>query len=369
MAVRVRTKRRSNVNRNDMRGNVQTVLGIIGAEKLGVTLPHEHFLIDLAVRFQHPVRISDRAKSLKPVNLENLGWIHYHPMSNMDNLQLTDEEIAVKEGLLYKHSGGHSVVDVTNVGIGRDPLALARISRATGLNIVMGSGYYSEKTWPDGFVPAEETITEHIVRDIEVGVEDTGIKAGLIGEIGTEWPISDNERMSLRAAAAAQKVTGAAINVHSGNSPACPFEIIAILDRAGADINHVAISHCDTRIFDHDTLVRLAETGCYIEYDCFGFEGWYERRMVLSEDNPVKCDLPNDAGRIDALMRLINAGFLGQILISHDICMKYRLRHYGGAGYAHILDNVVPLMRAKGMAEAYINALLVENPKRFLRFV
>jgi phosphotriesterase-related protein len=352
-----------------MRGKVQTVLGIIAAEELGVTLPHEHFLIDLSVRFQHPVRISDRAMSLKPVNLENLGWIHYHPMSNIDNLQLMDEEIAVKEGLLYKHSGGHSVVDVTNVGIGRDPLALARIARATGLNIVMGSGYYSEKTWPDGFVPTEEMIAEQIVRDIEVGVEDTGIKAGLIGEIGTEWPISDNEKMSLRAAAAAQAKTGAAINVHSGNSPACPFEIIETLERAGADVGHVVISHCDTRIFDHATLVRLAETGCYVEYDCFGFEGWYERRMVLSEDDPVKCDLPNDAARIDTLIRLIEAGFLGNILISHDICTKYRLRQYGGAGYAHILDNVVPLMRAKGMAEAHINALLVENPKRFLQFL
>ena len=357
------------MSRADLRGKVQTVLGIIEANELGVTLPHEHFLIDLSVRFQHPVRMSDRAMSLKPVNLENLGWIHYHPMSNIDNLQLMDEEIAVKEGLLYKHSGGHSVVDLTNIGIGRDPLALARISRATGLHIVMGSGYYSEATWPDGAVPTEEMIIEQIVRDIEVGVEDTGLRAGLIGEIGTEWPISDNEKMSLRAAAAAQKRTGAAINVHSGNSPSCPFEIIETLDRAGADINRVAISHCDSRIFDHDTLVRLAETGCYIEYDCFGFEGWYERRMVLSEDNPVKCDLPNDAARIDALIRLIEAGFLGKILISQDICVKYRLRHYGGGGYAHILDNVVPLMRAKGMAEAHINALLVENPKTFLQFV
>ena len=356
------------MKRIDRRGKVQTVLGIIEAEELGVTLPHEHFLIDLSVRFQHPLRMSDRAMSLKPVNLENLGWIHFHPMSNIDNLQLMDEDVAVKEGLLFKHSGGRSVVDLTNVGIGRDPLALARASRATGLNIVMGSGYYSEKTWPEGFVPAEEMIMEQIVRDIEAGVEDTSIKAGLIGEIGTEWPISENEKMSLRAAAAAQKETGAAINIHSGNSPACPFEIIETLDGAGADINHVAISHCDTRIFDHDTLVRLAKTGCYVEYDCFGFEGWYERRMVLSEDNPVKCDVPNDAARIDALMRLIDAGFLEKILISQDICVKYRLRQYGGGGYAHILDNVVPLMRAKGMAEAHINAMLVENPKRFLQF-
>ena len=96
------------MNRMDMRGKVQTVLGVIAADELGVTLPHEHFLIDLSVRFQHPVRMSDRAMSLKPVTLENLGWIHYHPMSNIDNLQLMDEDVAIREGLIYKHSGGGS---------------------------------------------------------------------------------------------------------------------------------------------------------------------------------------------------------------------------------------------------------------------
>jgi len=357
------------VSMKELVGKVQTVLGAINAEDLGVTLPHEHFLIDLTVRFQNPIRISDRAMSLKPVTLENLGWIHYHPMSNIDNLQVMDEQTAINEGLHYRYAGGKSVVDMTNIGIGRDPLAMARISRATGLNIIMGSGYYTEKTWPPGIKVNEEIMTEEIVHDIKVGVENTGIPAGMIGEIGTEWPISDGEKMSLRAAARAQKKTGAPVNVHPGNSPDCPFEIIDILNGAGADISRVAVSHCDTRIFDHKTLVKLAKTGCYIEYDCFGFEGWYERRMVLSEDNPIKCDVPNDAARINELMALIDEGFLNQILIAHDICSKYRLRRYGGSGYAHILENVVPLMRDKGMPEEHIHALLVENPRRLLQFV
>lgn len=350
-------------------GKVQTVLGTIEPEDLGVTLTHEHFLIDLSTRFIEPVPNSERMLSRQPVTLENLGWVHYHPMSNIDNLQLLDEQVAISEGLRYKYAGGNSVVDMTNIGLGRDPLALARISRATGLNLIMGSGYYSYQTWPSGIKLSEEMITEEIVRDITIGVGNTGICAGIIGEIGTEWPIRDEEKMSLRAAAHAQKETGAPVNIHPGNSPDCPFEIIEVLAKAGADISRVVISHVDARIFDHNTRVKLAKTGCYLEYDCFSFEGWYQRRMVLSEANLKKCDVPNDAGRLNEIMALIDEGFLNQILISHDHCLKYRLWHYGGPGYAHILENVVPLMREKGMSEEQINALLIENPKRLLQFV
>jgi len=350
-------------------GKVQTVLGTIDAEDLGVTLPHEHFLVDTAVRFREPKVPSEKFMAHQPVTMQNLGWIHYHPTSNLDNLQLLDEKVATSEASRYKIAGGDSVVDMTNIGLGRDPLALARISRATGLNIIMGSGYYVKETIPSEIKLTEEIITEEIVHDITVGVDNTGIRAGIIGEVGTEWPIRDIEKMSLRASAHAQKQTGAPMNIHCGNSPACPFEIIEVLDKAGADISRVVMSHIDIRIFDHDTRVQLAKAGCYLEYDCFSFEGWYQRRMVLSEDNPIKCDIPNDAERINQIMALINEGFVNQILISHDHCLKYRLWHYGGPGYAHILENVVPLMREKGMSEEHINTILIDNPKRLLQFV
>lgn len=350
-------------------GKVQTVLGVIDPENLGITLPHEHFLSDLSVRFIEPREASGIPLARKPVTELNLGWLHYHPLNNRDNLQLYDEEIAISEGIRYKHFGGKSVVDLTNIGIARDPLGLARISRATGLNIIMGSGYYSYVTWPPGPKLSEESIAEEIVRDITVGAGNTGVRAGIIGEIGTEWPICDEERMSLRASARAQRETGAAINVHSGNSPDCPFEIIRELDKGGADISRVVISHVDSRVFDHDIEVRLAKTGCYLEYDCFSFEGYYPRRMVLSEVNPIKCDMPNDAQRINRIMALIDKGFLNQILISQDRAFKSQLWHYGGPGYAHILENVVPLMREKGMTEEQIQTLMVDNPRRLLTFV
>jgi phosphotriesterase-related protein len=289
----------------------------------------------------------------------------------VDNIQLLDEQMAIEELTRFKLHGGSTVVDVTNQGIGRDPLALTRISRATGLHIIMGSGYYVERAVPGGISLAEGNIAETIVREISVGVENTGIRAGLIGEIGIMgWPMQESEKKSLRAAARAQKETGAPVNIHPGNSPNSPLEVIDVLDKAGADVSRVIMSHVERALPLHQDRVALARTGCYLEWDTFSMEGWYPRRMVLSEDTQKNTDMPNDSQRVDQIMELIAEGFLTQILISHDHCIKHRLCRFGGPGYAHILQNVVPLlMRKRDMPEEHINALLMENPKRVMCLV
>jgi len=355
-----------------MAGKVQTVLGAIDAAELGITLPHEHLLFDLSVWFTEPRGASDRGRAYQPVCLENLGWVRYHPYNNKDNWLMLDEQTAIAEALRYKNAGGVSLVEMSSIGLNRDALGLARISRATGLNIIMGAGFYLEPTWPPNLT--EGKMVEEMVRDVKEGVGGTGIRAGIIGEVGTERfgrdrPMEDCYKMSLRATARAQKETGAAVNIHPGHSPESPIEIIELMDTAGADVSRVAMSHIDRTVFDHPTRVALAKTGCYLEYDLFSFEGWHQVRHVRSEDNPVQCNVTNDAGRIDEIMALIEDGFLKQILISHDNCSKHRLWRWGGPGYAHILENVVPLMRVKGMTEEEINTIMVENPKRLLQFV
>jgi phosphotriesterase-related protein len=357
------------MTRLDRHGQVQTVLGLIAPEELGVTLPHEHFLVDSTVWFREPTACSEKFLAHQPVNLENLGWVRYHPMSNLDNMLLDDERVAIDEGLRFKYAGGGTVVDLTSLGLGRDPLALARISRATGLNVVMGCGYYVEEAQRGAAPLTEDAITDSIVRDLEVGVDATGIRAGIIGEIGIGgWPMRQSERSALQAVAHAQQETGAPVNIHPGNSPNSPFEIVEVLLKAGADITRVVISHVERTIVRHEVYVELAKSGCYLEFDGFSFEGWYQRRMVVSEENPIKADFPNDAGRIDEIMALISDGFLTQILISHDHCMKYRLWRYGGPGYSHLLDNVMPLMQEKGLQDSDIREIMLENPKRLLPF-
>jgi len=352
-----------------MRGKVQTVLGPIGAEDLGVTLTHEHLLVIASGAFKAPVDPDLRRKALEPVGYGNVGWVRYHPLLSKDNLELSDESVAIEEALRFRVAGGRTIVDMTNASTGRDPAVLARIARATGLNIVMGTGCYTEATIPE---PArrgltEDRLTETMVRELEAGVADTGIRAGVIGEIGMDWPITDFERMSLRAAVRAQQHTGSPMNVHSGKSPSAQFEIVRLLEEGKADLSRVCVAHIDSRVFDWHIAADLAKSGVYLGYDSFSLEGWYDTRLVLSEDNPVVCDIPNDAGRLNDILSLVHQGFIKQILISHDHCMKHRMYRWGGPGYAHIPENVVPLMRRKGFNEEQIHTILVENPKRLMQ--
>lgn len=348
-------------------GKVQTVLGLIDPEDLGVTLPHEHLLCDLSPTSAEPSGASDKAMKYKPVSIETLHWLRYHPFESIDNMQLLDEQEAIDEAMLFKRAGGNTIVDVTNVGISRDPRGLARISRATGLNIIMGAGYYVGPSHPaDMSARTEAEITEEMVRDVTAGVDGSGIRAGIIGEIGCVWPLWDNEIKSLRAAARAQQLTGAPLNIHLGRKREAALEIIEILEAAGADLSRTVLSHVDIRIHDHGERCKVARKGCYIEYDLFGWEGQFPISHYWMTDLFYQ---PNDTRRISEIRQLIEEGYLNQILISHDVCTKMRRARYGGNGYDHISNDVVPRMRRAGMTGEQINTIMVENPKRILSFV
>ena len=123
-------------------GQVQTVLGPIAPEDLGPTSTHEHLFLDFTWVFKPPSEASERARAYEPVTMENLGWVRYDPFRSYDNLLRLDEDEAISEALLFQRAGGGTIVDTTSIGIRRDPLALARVSSATGVNVVMGAGYY-----------------------------------------------------------------------------------------------------------------------------------------------------------------------------------------------------------------------------------
>jgi phosphotriesterase-related protein len=348
----------------NLTGKVQTVLGTIAPDQLGVTLTHEHLLLDFRCVFtQPPGGVSQQKMVEAPVTMENLGWIRYHWTSNLENLKLFDEETAIAEAGLYARAGGGTIVDVTNIGIGRDPRSVARISRATGLNVVMGSGYYIGSVHPDDMgEKTEEEIADEIVKDITEGVGDTGIKAGIIGEIGCSWPWTENERKSVRGAALAQQRTGAGLTIHPGRYETAPLEIISVLQEVGADLKRTIMCHIERTMFDWETVQKLAQSGCYLEYDLFGHESSY---YPLAPDT----FMPHDAQRLDQIARLVAEGHLEQVLMAQDICANHRLTRYGGHGYKHILENIVPRMKHWGITEEQVQTILVENPRRVLTFV
>jgi len=204
-------------------GKVQTVTDLIDSSELGITLAHDHVIFDGNFLYVEPEKESEKDLAQQKISLENRGWVGYHWTSSLDNVELKDEALAISELRRFIAAGGRSIVDPTNIGLGREPIILRRIAEETGMNIVMGAGYYLGVTHPEDMDDrSEEAITEEIIADINVGVDGTEIKAGMIGEIGCAYPWDNNEKKSLRAAVEASKETGAALMVHPGRDPSSP---------------------------------------------------------------------------------------------------------------------------------------------------
>ena len=216
---------------------VQTVLGPVDAAALGPASIHEHLLTVLDHVAFRPVDSDEgRAFADAEVSLATRWWVRQQWVSVRDNLRLTDEATAIAEVLRFAAVGGGAIADPTTDGIGRDPEALARISRATGVHVVMGAGYYVHGSHPTWIEDATEgAIVDAIVGDLVDGVGLERIRAGFIGEIGCSWPMTPRERRVLRAAGLAQKATGAPLMVHPGRDAAAPDEILRELSDVGAE--------------------------------------------------------------------------------------------------------------------------------------
>ena len=347
----------------ELSGKALTVLGPIEPECLGVTLTHEHLLIDMGCYFAMPEEASERAYIHAPFTMEVRGRAAKIWNYCLDIGQLYDADVAAKEVARYRHAGGHTLVDATSRGIGRDPLALARISRATGLNIVMGASYYVPSAHPpDMDRKTEEEIRDEIVRDITLGVGDTGVRSGIIGEVGNYWPMSENEIKILKASAGAQVETGAPILIHPGFDGESLLTIMRVLTDAGADPSRVIMGHLDV-FFDRGLLKSLAETGCYMEYDTFGSEDTNYGAVAHQS-----ITIPSDVQRLEAIEFLVDQGYGDRVVIAHDVFIKRDLASLGGKGYDRILTEIAPSMRRRGFTEDQVQSILVDNPRTILTF-
>ena len=311
-----------------LEGKVMTVTGPIEADEMGVTLPHEHLLL------------------------------HHTPPP----VVLSDADAAAEELKAYAAAGGRTVVEVTSVGIRRDPVGLRYISEKSGVQIVMGCGYYKFRWHPPGM--DRKTVPEiagEMVKDITEGADGTGIRAGVIGEVGVSEILTANEEKSLIASAHAQVETGAAINLHihlidKAKEEDLRMRVLDLLEGEGVDLNRVMMSHCEAGEDAVVYHVRIASRGVYVEYDLFGMAALTGSDLPVYEKESV------------AIKALIERGFLEKILISQDVCYAKLLTRNGGWGYAHILNDVVPRFVANGITEAEIQAMMVENPRRVFPF-
>ncbi|MBQ2967282.1 MAG: phosphotriesterase-related protein [Clostridia bacterium] len=340
--------------------DIQSVCGAVKREELGTVTTHEHVLLDLTAFYQElPVPGIDDPATQK-VEMWNLGILSRDCYALKDNLLLDNEQTAIDELNFFKNAGGNTVVDASLPGIGRDPKALKRISEATGLNIVMGTGFYVGETHPKALDSmTDEQIGELMVKELNEGID--GIRAGYIGEIGISEIFDDKERRVLRAAAIAQKKTGVAINVHINPWTENGIEAADILLDAGVDPKKICISHIDVEN-RKDYIYKLLEKGVYVEFDNFGKE-YYIRREVRNSGYGL---FVHDTDRVTLLKQMIDDGYLRQILLSCDLCLKNLMHKYGGWGYDHVLTNIVPMMEDEGITNEQIQILLKENPADWL---
>lgn len=303
-------------------GVVQTVLGPIDGSQLGITRMHEHLLIDVE-------------------------WIQ--PRFTYDVLD--DEQLAIEELGAYAAGGGSSLVDLTVPDTRRDPDALARISAATGVHIVMGCGWYREPYYPPEIdhLPVRE-LARRLRVEIEEGVGEARIRPGIVGEIGShKGVVTAKEERVFRAAARAARDSGLALETHSVGDRV-GLEHLEILREEGLDAGRVIIGHSDTflHLDYHLAIVRAGATVSFDQIGMYPRSAWWSAKL---------------AGIIAALWA---AGFGDRIVLATDVCKKAHLRAFDGPGYGYLLDTYVPCLRERGVTQDQLDQMLVATPRRLL---
>ena len=229
-------------------------------------------------------------------------------------------------------------------------LSLARMSEASGINIVLGTGHYRDPyldtAWFDQH--GVEQIAEYMVADIQDGISGTGVRAGIIGEIGSDkWFTSSLEERSFRAAGRAHSATGVAVTTHAAKWPV-GLEQIAILKDEGVDPARIIVGHCDT-VNIPEYHVALATAGVFVQFD------------NIRRSTPYDLDC-----RVRFVVSLVRKGFLDQILLSHDVCKRAHLNISGGGGFDFVPTDFSAALRSAGLGAEEINHMLVDNPRRAL---
>lgn len=351
---------------------VITVNGPISPDELGVTLVHVHLLQEIRMsatelgQLHDDLPVTHRVLANKPVTIDMLGIIRRHISLVTDNAILGDVDEMIDEAMHYKRLGGDSMVDCTLVGMGRDPVGIREISRATGINVVCSTGWYLSKTHPQFVKDSSiEQLCEHMVRELTIGIGNTGIRAGALKSALSsptpDVPFSGDEEKVLRATARAQAETDSVMCIHPSHHCGRSrhwHTYLDIIKNEGANLEKVHLCHMEWWSRDIDYQKTLLDRGANVAYDGFGNEYYMAPGMSFATDRE----------RVEGVVELVKAGYTKQVVISNETSFKCGLRKYGGFGFGHLLENSVPDLKFYGVTDEQINTMLVENPKRLVAF-
>jgi phosphotriesterase-related protein len=309
--------------------SINSVAGKIDSSQLGNTLVHEHLCIrDEAVLVQFPHLYNEDDEFERAVNSLN----------------------AVK-----KH-GIKTICDPTVLGIGRDIRFIEKAASETGVNVISATGLYTFHYIPLRFQTREvDYMTDLFVRDINIGVQNTVIKAGFLKCATDKQGITPDVEKVLRAVARAHHKTGVPIMTHSHPASGTGLKQLDIFDEEGVDPKYILIGHSgDTD--DIDYLLKIIDRGAYIGMDRFGIT-----RTISNES------------RTATVIELANRGYADRMFLSHDYCCSresYRTEavlntYYKKSSMTYLMDEIIPELKNNGIIENQIHTMMTENIQRW----
>lgn len=313
---------------------VETARGAMETSKLGVTLMHEHVFV------------------LSPEVLQN------YPALWNEEERVSDAVAKLNE---LKTRGVDTIVDPTVVGLGRCIPVIQRIAQQTELNIVVATGLYTYNELPLYFqfrgpgtaLGGPEMMTDMFIKDITEGIGGTGVKAAILKCVTDTAGLTPGVERVLRAVAQAHRQTGVPITTHTDAHTQRGRDQQRVFAEEGVDLSRVIIGHCgDTT--DLAYLKELMDNGSTIGMDRFGID------MTLPFDD-----------RVHTVIELCRQGYAEKMVLSHDAAcfidwFDQALLHTGAPNwrYTHISNDVLPALRARGVTDAQIRQMLVDNPRR-----
>lgn len=327
---------------------VWTTGGEVPANELGRVLPHEHIFINEMIEDRSAGLLNDAG--LLRAELEAFAALGGGTLVELTTAELTAGASPDPRGLYGgpRASGfpDHGTRAAGNVA------AIAALAEETGVRIVLGTGHYRdpylENESLDRFHASVDEVAEKIVRDLTEGFPGTSVRAGIIGEVGPDkWFVSAREERSLRAAARAHRATGVPITTHTSKWPV-GGDVVDLLVAEGVDPATIILGHCST-IDIAEYHLDMASRGVWMQFDTI--RGGADRVVDRW---------------VEQVMRLVGAGYLDRILLSHDVCLKSDLRVNGGCGYTYILEEFLPRLGRAGLNEGELDQIVTVNPQRAL---
>ena len=344
--------------------SVTTLMGEVDKSVLGIVLPHEHSAFGLSdFLTKYDDWEMDHIYNSE-ISLENHGLLTRNPYAVRDNAIMNCPDVLIDEVFQFRKAGGSTWVDLSGRRNhhSRNIRFTYEIALKTGLHVVAGTSFgFDQNMCRLVDTGTLQDLVDLMMRDITEGIDDTPFKAGVIGEIGTDKVITDREKKALEASCIAQKQCGLGMQIHAYLYNREGLNVVDFVKKQGVDLQRVCINHVDVAL-DMEYIYKLLDQGVYIEFDNIGKEFYCDSRLR----NWLEGRFAYDLERINALKEIIDRGYIKQILLSNDLCLKSMMHKFGGWGYDHLLTNFYPMMLDCGITKDQAMTMMVDNPANFL---